>query len=111
MSSLHETLARTQVIFRDMNEWIEDANSERSGTDRSMGTYLCECSDQRCTDPISLTHEEYESIRAVPVRFAIATNHENPEIDLVRFENARFAAVEKFMGVAARIARATDPRR
>jgi len=41
----------------------------------------------------------------------IALNHENPEIDLVISENERFATVEKFYGVAARIARAADPRR
>jgi hypothetical protein len=73
--------------------------------------YLCECSNGRCTDPISLMRSEYEAIRAIPVRFAIAIDHENPEIDRVIFENDRFAAVEKFYGAEARIARATDPRR
>ena len=58
-----------------------------------------------------MTRPEYESIRAVPIRFAIALNHENPEIDLVLFENLRFATVEKFYGVGAKIARASDPRR
>jgi len=50
-------------------------------------------------------------VRAVPVRFAIALNHENPEIDRVLFENPRFATVEKFYGAGAKIARSTDPRR
>jgi hypothetical protein len=76
-----------------------------------MDVYLCECSDRLCTEPISLTRAEYEAIRAVAVRFAIALNHENPEIDKLLFENERFATVEKFYGVGAQIARATDPRR
>ena len=50
-------------------------------------------------------------MRAVPVRFAIALDHENPEIDRVLFENRRFATVEKFFGAGARIARSSDPRR
>jgi hypothetical protein len=75
-----------------------------------MDVYLCECSDRRCTDPIRLTRGEYEAVRAVPVRFAIVVNHENPEIDRVLFENPRFATVEQFYGAGARIARATNPR-
>ena len=62
-------------------------------------------------DPISLTRQEYESVWAVPVRFAIALDHENPEIDRVLFENRRFATVEKFFGAGARIARSSHPRR
>jgi hypothetical protein len=76
-----------------------------------MDTYLCECSDKGCTEAIHLTRSEYEAIRAEPRRFAIALNHENPEIDRVMSENVRFATVEKFFGIGAMIARATDPRR
>jgi hypothetical protein len=43
--------------------------------------------------------------------FAIALNHENPEIDRIITENERFAAIEKFSGSAAMIARASEPRR
>lgn len=106
-----EKEAKNETIFREMNEWTEEASDARHSTDRSTNFYLCECSDRRCTEPISMTRAEYESIRAVPVRFAIALNHENPEIDRVLFENPRFATVEKFYGSAAKIARDTDPRR
>jgi hypothetical protein len=64
----------------------------------------------RCSDPIDMTRSEYEVVRSVPVRFAIALNHENPEIDRVVFENPWFATVEKFYGAGSRIARASDPR-
>ena len=77
----------------------------------SMDIYLCECSDRRCADPIGMTRPEYEAVPAVPVRFAIALDHENPEIDRVLIEKPRFATVEKFNGAGARIARASDPRR
>jgi hypothetical protein len=66
-----------------------------------MDSYLCEGSDQRCTEPISLTRPEYEAIRTVPIRFAIALNHENAEIDRVLVEKERFATVEKFHGSGA----------
>jgi hypothetical protein len=94
-----------------MNEWTEESNDARPGPYAELAAYLCECSDRRCTEPISLTRDEYEAVRAVGVRFAIALDHENPEIDRVVSENERFATVEKFLGVGARIARAADPRR
>jgi len=63
----------------------------------SMDIYLCECSDRRCADPIGMTRPEYEAVPAVPVRFAIALDHENPEIDRVLIEKPRFATVESSM--------------
>jgi hypothetical protein len=111
MSEYLEQQAKNETAFRDLNEWTAEANDARVGFEHATDVYLCECSDPKCTQPISLTRPEYEAIRAVPVRFAIALNHENPEIDRVLFENDRFAAVEKFFGVGAKIARATDPRR
>jgi hypothetical protein len=103
--------ATNETIFREMNEWTEEAADAGPDADRSENWYLCECSDRRCTEPISMTRKEYESIRSVPVRFAIALNHENPEIDRVLFENERFATVEKIFGSGRQIARLTDPRR
>lgn len=111
MSDWREQEATNETIFRDMNEWTSEASDERLDTHRDLDVYLCECSDRRCTEPISLTRSEYESVRSVPVRFAIALDHENPEVDRVLFENPRFATVEKFYGVGAKNARATDPRR
>jgi hypothetical protein len=100
-----------ETVFRAMNEWTADDNDAYPDLDHRIGIYLCECSDRRCTEPIGLTRQEYEAVRAVPVRFAIALNHENPEIDRVLFEYPRFATVEKFYGAGAKIARSSDPRR
>lgn len=111
MTDWREEEARHQTIFREMNEWTEEENDDRLGIDRVIDTYMCECSDPRCTDPINLTRDEYESIRKEPIRFAIAVHHENPEIDWVLAEFPRFTIVEKMLGPAARVALATDPRR
>jgi hypothetical protein len=102
--------AKNEAIFREMNEWTEEANDAGLSTDLAENWYLCECSDRGCTEPISLTRAEYEAIRSIPVRFAIALNHENPESDRVLFENTRYATVEKIFGSGRQIARATDPR-
>ena len=102
--------AINQTIFREMNEWTQEA-SAREGLVRSMDTYICECGDAGCSDPIRLTRSEYEDIRSEPTRFALALNHENPEIDSLITENERFATIEKSFGSALRIARESDPRR
>jgi hypothetical protein len=109
MTDYREQEARNQTVFREMNEWTNEAN--RATAPKPRDQYLCECSDRHCTEPISLTRSEYEGIRGVATRFAIAPDHENPEIDRVIVENERFTTVEKFFGAPARIARETDPRR
>ena len=100
-----------ESIFREMNEWTEEANDASLGVDRPADVYLCECSDPRCTEPIRLSRREYEAVRAVCIRFAIAVNHENPESDRLLFENERYATVDKSYGAGANVARATNPRR
>jgi hypothetical protein len=105
-----EEEAITETVFRDMNEWSEDM-FVAGGVEKLIETYLCECSDRRCTVPIQLTRAEYEAVRGVPINFAIALDHENPEIDSVLAEHERYAVVQKMTGSAARIARDSDPRR
>jgi hypothetical protein len=96
--------------FRDFNEWTEAANDEAAGH-HATDAYICECGDASCTDPINLTRQEYESVRSEATHFAIATNHENPELDRVLAEHSRYTVVEKWLGEAARIAYASNPRR
>ena len=103
--------AINQTIFREMNEWTEDDTDGREGLELTMDTYLCECGDARCSDPIRLTRAEYEGIRSEATRFALALHHENPEIDSVISENERYATIETSYRQASRIARASDPRR
>jgi hypothetical protein len=66
--------AANETILRKMNEWTEEvADAPRLGTGgHPMETTLCECSDRTCAEPINLTRPEYESIRSVSVRSAIA---------------------------------------
>jgi hypothetical protein len=106
-----EQEARNETIFREMNEWTLEENDARLGLDEALDAYLCECSDRRCSEPIQLTRAEYEDVRAVGIRFALALDHENPEIDRLLSENDRFAVVEKVLGAPARIASESDPRR
>jgi 3,4-dihydroxy-2-butanone 4-phosphate synthase len=110
MSNWLERAVRNEISSRERNEWIESANL-RYEHHHSAEQYVCECSDHACTSVITLSLDEYEHVRAEATHFAIAVDHENPEIDRVVSENERFAVVEKFLAMAKQLARATDPRR
>lgn len=100
----------TEVRSRDRNEWIERAN-DRFGDDHPADSYACECSFPGCPSLIDLTRDEYELVRAVGTHFAIAIDHENPEVDRLISENRRFAIVEKYLAEGRRMSLAADPRR
>lgn len=99
-----------ETRFREINEWIQARNDDRA-VHVPEDLFVCECGDKGCADPISLTRGEYEAVRAEPTHFALAIDHENPELDRVVAEHERFTVVEKWLRDAAWIARSTDPRR
>jgi hypothetical protein len=99
-----------EARFRERNERAR-ADHDAAGTDHLWEVYVCECGDATCSDPITMTRAEYEGVRAEATHFALATNHENPELDLVLVEYDRYTVVDKRLREAARIAFATDPRR
>jgi hypothetical protein len=100
---------KNETRSRDVNESIQAA-TDVVGTVTATDVYVCECGDAACRDPISLSRLEYEAVRAEATWFAIAVNHENPELDRVVTENTRFTVVEKWLREAAGIARRTNPR-
>lgn len=100
--------ARSQALFREVNERIEQL-AEDFGVD-GHNHLICECGNPECTEQIDLTPTEYEAVRAHASRFAVALNHENPETESIVEQNERFAVVETFAGETSRIARETDPR-
>ena len=106
MDERHERAARNESIFRLANESIGIA-AHRFGSD--IGQFVCECSRAVCTDMIELTLTEYESVRAHSDRFAVATGHDDPEVERVVEEHERFSVVEKF-GDGSQIAHELDPR-
>jgi hypothetical protein len=101
--------ATNQTRSRTINESIEKT-TDALGMHEARDVYVCECSDGECREPIRLTVEEYESVRGESTHFAIALDHENPEIEILVAEHQRYAVVQKTLPLAVRIARETDPR-
>ena len=111
MSDWREREVGNETSSREINEWIdESALSSDSG---AAGThpYVCECSDGGCKATIALTHVEYEEVRAHGTHFAIARDHESPDLDVMVSERTGFTIVRKLPGLPARLANASDPRR
>jgi hypothetical protein len=101
-------VARNEALFRQVNERIEEINDKLG--DDGLSDFLCECGDDDCTAPVSLTIGEYEQVRSDPRHFAIANGHEIVDVERVIQKNERYSVVEKFAGEAGRIAVETDPR-
>ena len=108
VDSRQQRVAKNEALFRRVNERIEEINEALAGDSES--DFLCECGDDDCTSPVSLTLSEYEEVRRDPTHFLIAHGHEVVDVEKVIRETDRYAVVKKFAGEAERIAVETDPR-
>jgi hypothetical protein len=102
-------VAKNEALFRQVNERIEEVNETLGGGE--LSDFLCECGDEDCTTPITMTLEEYEAVRSVPTQFAIAPGHEAIDVERVISTGDRYSVVRKSAGEEAeRTAVETDPR-
>ena len=103
--------ARTQALYRDVNERVREINQVFSHF-VPLGDWICECADPTCSERIMLTPEEYEAVRSDPRRFAVASGegHFDGHIERLVEQHDRFWVVEKY-GVAGQLAASVDPRR
>lgn len=108
MDSRQQWVAKNEALFRRANERIEEINEALAGDSES--DFLCECGDDDCTTPVSLTLAEYEEVRRDPTHFLIAHGHDVIDVEKIIRETDRYAVVKKFAGEAERIAVETDPR-
>ena len=108
MDSRQQRVAKNEALFRRVNERIEEINEALAGDSES--DFLCECGDDDCTTPVSLTLAEYEEVRRDPTHFLIAHGHDVIDVEKVICETDRYAVVKKVAGEAERIAVETDPR-
>jgi hypothetical protein len=108
MGAREERVARNESLFREVNERIKQVNIGLATVEKS--DFLCECGDEACTEPISLTMSEYEAVRADPTHFAVVPGHVAADIEHVISGNERYAVVAKTEPDAVQAAVAEDPR-
>ena len=92
-----ERLARNESLFREVNERIEDAATKLSPMFKE---FMCECADDKCFEFVSLTLEEYTSIRnSGPTFFVVKPGHGNSDIErVVGGEGDRYEIVREARG-------------
>lgn len=88
-----ERAAENESTFRELNEQLEQRAAELELGD-SRTPYLCECHDERCTNVVLLSREEYERVRARPRTFVLVSGHQSPQ-DAVVEDGPEFVIVEK----------------
>jgi len=106
MESQHERIAKTEALFRDVNDRIAEA-SERLEAD--YATFMCECADPACAERLDVSLDDYEHVRADPARFVLDPDHVTPEVERVMSKRRGYAIVEKF-GAVGKIVRRFYPR-
>jgi hypothetical protein len=102
--------ARTQSLFRDLNERVREINDVFSDV-VPFGDWMCECANEPCTARVEVSTAEYEAVRAVPTRFVVAPqdSHVFSEMEHVTKRTDRYWVVGKD-GEAAELAARADRR-
>ena len=108
MNKNEERIARTEALFRAVNERIAEA-AQRFDSDDAA--FVCECSDEACTERVDASHVEYERARAHSTHFLIRPGHEDTRLErVVERRGNKFAIVEKFNKAIAGAVRRLNPR-
>ena len=95
MSLSDERLARNEILFREINERLDEMSIPWSKTT----DYLCECSEMSCNKIVELRNDEYERVRSRPTVFVVVPGHQRPNIEKVVETNEGFLLVEKIVAV------------
>jgi hypothetical protein len=102
-----ERLARNEVLFRSVNEHIEQRALSFGGVDAYE--FICECSAAACVERITLTLVEYDRVRSGGTQFFVLPGHQDVTVELVVAEHPTFLVVQKD-GAAGALAELEDPR-
>jgi hypothetical protein len=106
MDRARERIAKTEALFRNVNEGIREASDR---LDSEVADFICECGDSTCTEHIRMPLEEYERVRGHSTRFVVRPGHVKGPIERVVERGRKYAIIEKLDRVAARLARRLNP--
>ena len=108
MSQEQVRIARTESLFRNVNERIAESAARFDSDDAE---FVCECSDQACTDRVEATLDEYERVRADATRFLLRPGHEDTRVErVIERRGGRHNVVEKVDRLIAQAVRRLNPR-
>jgi hypothetical protein len=106
-----ERVGKNEAVFREVNERIREVSGRLVAFDGDAPIqFVCECSDERCNEPVEVTLAEYEAVRSKPTHFLVVPGHVwQLETERAVREGETYAVVEK-TGNAGEVASDEDPR-
>ena len=107
MTTRAERQGRNESLFREVNERIAELNQTFQIEGRSE--FLCECCREECKEAVSISIDEYETVRRTSTWFFVLPGHEDTSVESVVERSERYVVVEK-VGEAAEEADDLDPR-
>ena len=75
-------LALNEALARDVNELVDQVASGWFAPDELV-EFRCECVRASCAERLTLTREEYASVRTDPLTFAVYPGHESLDVEEV----------------------------
>lgn len=102
-------IGENEILYRAVNETIEDLNDALGAVNESM-TLVCECGDAVCTEHIELDIRTYERVRADASLFVVLPGHVFSEVEDVVERTDGYEVVRKTAGEARALAEEHDPR-
>jgi len=85
--------AANEAAYRRVNEHIR-SYKERADSREPM-TFMCECAEGSCIDPIPVGLDEYREVRHHARRFIVAPGHNAPEMEQIVERKPDYWVVEK----------------
>ena len=107
MEQLEVRMARTEALFRNVNERIAESAQR---TDSGDAAFVCECADPDCTEQVEAPLDVYEDVRSDGTQFLLVPGHEEERIERVVRERRRYSVVRKVHRTVAAHVRRLDPR-
>jgi hypothetical protein len=110
MAAREEQIAKTESLFRNVNERIAETSERFDAGDNGEAAFMCECADAGCAERLEVPLDEYEEVREDATTFVLDPEHVRPDIERIVRERPGYAVVRKVDAKAARIVRKLDPR-
>jgi hypothetical protein len=109
MDERKRRIGENEILYRSVNERIEDLNATFGAVTDSMSV-VCECGEGACAQQIEIGVEDYEHVRADPTHFIVLPGHEIGDVEEVVAHGSAYHVVRKRPGGPAELAREHDPR-
>jgi hypothetical protein len=89
-----ERLAMNEMLFRKVNEQIEEHAEPRTEPSDPIAFY-CECGSLECEQRIVMSAHEFHAVRSRPTQFIVRPGHEILDVEVVVMETPPYLVVEK----------------